>query len=133
MKILSEYFVVILPHNQQIASYPIAGEGKNPFKRGNRRINWIWYKPAPEIELKNILLGKSGKQYLDGIPPNEIRDEISMELLLEAKEKLPPQMFELVNKTAQPLIQPIFDLESKRMVNNRFLTLGDALLQQDLM
>ena len=126
LKILSEYFVVILPHNQQIASYPIAGEGKNPFKRGNRRINWIWYKPAPEIELKNILLGKSGKQYLDGIPPNEIRDEISMELLLEAKEKLPPQMFELVNKTAQPLIQPIFDLESKRMVNNRFLTLGDA-------
>jgi 2-polyprenyl-6-methoxyphenol hydroxylase-like FAD-dependent oxidoreductase len=35
-------------------------------------------------------------------------------------------MFELVNKTTQPLIQPIFDLESKRMVNNRFLTLGDA-------
>ena len=126
LEILSNYFIVVLPYNQQIASYPIAGEGKDPFKKGNRRINWIWYKPAPEIELKNILLGKSGKQYLDGIPPNEIRDEISMELLLEAKEKLPPQMFELVNKTAQPLIQPIFDLESKRMVNNRFLTLGDA-------
>lgn len=126
LEVLSNYFVVVLPYNQQIAAYPIAGEGKDPFKKGNRRINWIWYKPAPEIELKNILLGKSGKQYLDGIPPNEIRDEISMELLLEAKEKLPPQMFELVNKTAQPLIQPIFDLESKRMVNNRFLTLGDA-------
>ena len=126
LKILSEYFVVILPYNQQIASYPIAGEGANPFERGNRRINWIWYKPAPELELKNILLGKSGKQYQDGIPPNEIRDEISKDLLLEAKEKLPPQMFELVNKTAQPLIQPIFDLESKKMVKNRFLTLGDA-------
>ena len=126
LKILSEYFVIILPYNQQIASYPIAGEGEKPFKKGNRRINWIWYKPAPEIELKSILLGKSGKQYVDGIPPNEIRDEISKDLLLEAKEKLPPQMFELVNKTVQPLIQPIFDLESKKMVNNRILTLGDA-------
>ena len=126
LKILSEYFVIILPYNQQIASYPIAGEGEKPFKKGNRRINWIWYKPAPEIELKSILLGKSGKQYLDGIPPNEIRDEISKNLLLEAKEKLPPQMLELVNKTVQPLIQPIFDLESKKMVNNRILTLGDA-------
>ena len=126
LKILSEYFVIILPYNQQIASYPIAGEGEKAFKKGNRRINWIWYKPAPEIELKSILLGKSGKQYVDGIPPNEIRDEISKNLLLEAKEKLPPQMFELVNKTVQPLIQPIFDLESKKMVNNRILTLGDA-------
>ena len=126
LKILSEYFVIILPYNQQIASYPIAGEGEKPFKKGNRRINWIWYKPAPEIELKSILLGKSGKQYVDGIPPNEIRDKISKNLLLEAKEKLPPQMFELVNKTVQPLIQPIFDLESKKMVNNRILTLGDA-------
>ena len=35
-------------------------------------------------------------------------------------------MFELGNKTVQPLIQPIFDLESKKMVNNRILTLGDA-------
>ena len=53
LKILSEYFVVVLPFNQQIASYPIAGEGENPFDKGNRRINWIWYKPAIEKNLKN--------------------------------------------------------------------------------
>ena len=126
LKILSEYFVVVLPFNQQIASYPIAGEGENPFDKGNRRINWIWYKPATEKNLKKLFLGKSGKQYNDGIPPNEIRDQVLKELLLEAKNILPPQMYELIIKTSQPLIQPIYDLESNFMVNKRLITLGDA-------
>ena len=126
LKILSEYFVIVLPFNQQIASYPIAGEGKNPFDKGNRRINWIWYKPATEKNLKKLFLGKSGKQYNDGIPPNEIRDQVLKELLLEANNILPPQMYELIIKTSQPLIQPIYDLESNFMVNKRLITLGDA-------
>ena len=126
LKILSEYFVVVLPFNQQIASYPIAGEGENPFDKGNRRINWIWYKPATEKDLKKLFFGKSGKQYKDGIPPNEIRDQVLKELLLEAKNILPPQMYELIIKTSQPLIQPIYDLESNFMVNKRLITIGDA-------
>ena len=126
LKILSEYFVIVLPFNQQIASYPIAGEGKNPFDKGNRRINWIWYKPATEKNLKKLFLGKSGKQYNDGIPPNEIRDQVLKELLLEANNILPPQMYELIIKTSQPLIQPIYDLESNFMVNKRLITIGDA-------
>ena len=126
LKILSEYFVVVLPFNQQIASYPIAGEGENPFDKGNRRINWIWYKPATEKNLKKLFLGKSGQQYNDGIPPNEIRDQVLKELLLEAKNILPPQMYELIIKTSQPLIQPIYDLESNFMVNKRLITIGDA-------
>ena len=126
LKILSEYFVVVLPFNQQIASYPIAGEGESPFDKGNRRINWIWYKPATEKNLKKLFLGKSGKQYNDGIPPNEIRDQVLKELLFEAKNILPPQMYELIIKTSQPLIQPIYDLESNFMVNKRLITIGDA-------
>ena len=69
---------------------------------------------------------KSGEQYNDGIPPNEIRDQVLKELLLEAKNILPPQMYELIIKTSQPLIQPIYDLESNFMVNKRLITIGDA-------
>ena len=123
---LSNYFIVVLPYNQQIASYPIAGEGEDPFTKGNRRINWIWYKPAPDEALKSLLLGKSGKQYIDGIPPDEIRTDIVQALYEEAINKLPPQLKELVEMTAQPLIQPIFDLESQKMRNNRIVTIGDA-------
>ena len=126
LEILSNYFIVVLPYNQQIASYPIAGEGENPFKIGERRINWIWYKPVPLKKLKEILLGKSGQQFEDGIPPNEIREEIVNDLFKEAEEKLPPQLVELVKITKQPLIQPIFDLQSMKMKNGRVVTIGDA-------
>ena len=126
LETLSNYFIFVLPYNQQIASYPIAGEGKNPFKIGERRINWIWYKPAPQNSLQEILLGKSGQQFEDGIPPNEIREEIVNDLFKEAEEKLPPQLVELVKITKQPLIQPIFDLQSIKMKNGRVLTIGDA-------
>jgi len=126
LETLSNYFIVVLPYNQQIASYPIAGEGEDPFTKGNRRINWIWYKPAPDEALKSLLLGKSGKQYIDGIPPDEIRTDIVQALYEEANNKLPPQLKELVEMTAQPLIQPIFDLESQKMRNNRIVTIGDA-------
>ncbi len=126
LEILSNYFIVVLPYNQQIASYPIAGEGENPFKIGERRINWIWYKPVPQKKLKEILLGKSGQQFEDGIPPNEIREEIVNDLFKEAEEKLPPQLVELVKITKQPLIQPIFDLQSMKMKNGRVVTIGDA-------
>ena len=126
LEILSNYFIVVLPYNQQIASYPIAGEGKNPFKIGERRINWIWYKPVPQKKLKEILLGKSGQQFEDGIPPNEIREEIVNDLFKEAEQKLPPQLVELVKITKQPLIQPIFDLQSMKMKNGRVVTIGDA-------
>ena len=126
LETLSNYFIVVLPYNQQIASYPIAGEGKNPFKIGERRINWIWYKPVPQTSLQEILLGKSGQQFEDGIPPNEIREEIVNDLFKEAEEKLPPQLVELVKITKQPLIQPIFDLQSIKMKNGRVVTIGDA-------
>ena len=126
LETLSNYFIVVLPYNQQIASYPIAGEGENPFKIGERRINWIWYKPVPQTSLQEILLGKSGQQFEDGIPPNEIREEIVNDLFKEAEEKLPPQLIELVKITKQPLIQPIFDLQSIKMKNGRVVTIGDA-------
>ena len=126
LETLSNYFIVVLPYNQQIASYPIAGEGKNPFKIGERRINWIWYKPVPQNSLQQILLGKSGQQFEDGIPPNEIREEIVNDLFKEAEEKLPPQLVELVKITKQPLIQPIFDLQSMKMKKGRVVTIGDA-------
>ena len=126
LETLSNYFIVVLPYNQQIASYPIAGEGKNPFKIGERRINWIWYKPVPQNSLQEILLGKSGQQFEDGIPPNEIREEIVNDLFKEAEAKLPPQLVELVKITKQPLIQPIFDLQSMKMKNGRVVTIGDA-------
>jgi 2-polyprenyl-6-methoxyphenol hydroxylase-like FAD-dependent oxidoreductase len=44
----------------------------------------------------------------------------------DAETKLAPQFAELVRKTVQPILQPIFDLESTRLAFGRVAVLGDA-------
>ena len=126
LKLVSNYFAFALPIGQQFLAYPVAGEGENAFSPGNRRINWIWYKPADSNVLEDLLTNKSGKLFKDGIPPYEIRSELISNLLAEARQKLAPQLIELIEKTTQPLIQPIFDLQSNNMYNNRIILTGDA-------
>ena len=126
LKLLSNYFAFALPIGQQFLAYPVAGEGSKAFERGKRRINWIWYKPANAKVLGDLLTNQSGKIFKDGIPPLEIRSELITNLLSEAKNKLAPQLFELIEKTNLPLIQPIFDLKSSKMYKNRIILTGDA-------
>ena len=85
-----------LPQNQQFLSYPVAGTGKNGLKNGNRRINWLWYKPVNKNDINILLTGKSNKRYEHGIPPQEIKDIFIRKLIEEGKEKLPDTMNELI-------------------------------------
>ena len=124
--IVSEYFCFILPQNQQFLTYPVAGSGQDSLKIGKRRINWLWYKPITIKDYNDILIGKSGKKYKHGIPPNEIKDLFINNLKEEAHNKLPKSVCELLNKTEQILIQPIYDLISERMINDNLITIGDC-------
>jgi 2-polyprenyl-6-methoxyphenol hydroxylase-like FAD-dependent oxidoreductase len=60
------------------------------------------------------------------IPPNLLREEVIVAMRADAEAKLAPQFAEIVRRTAQPIVQPIFDLESPRMVFGRVAILGDA-------
>ena len=124
--LMSKYFCFVLPQNQQFLTYPVAGSGKDGLKTGKRRINWLWYKPITNEKYKEMLIGKSGKKYDHGIPPQEIRDEFILLLKDEARQKLPNSGVELLEKTEQILIQPIYDLKSERMVKNNLITIGDC-------
>ena len=124
--LMSEYFCFVLPQNQQFLTYPVAGSGPDGLKIGKRRINWLWYKSISNEEYNKILTGKSGKKYDHGIPPNEIQDIFISELKDEAKYKLPKSALELLNRTQQILIQPIYDLKSKYMVKDNLVTIGDC-------
>ena len=74
----------------------------------------------------NILVGKSGKRYEHGIPPQEIKDKYISSLIKEGKEKLPKSIYELLNKSSQILIQPIYDLISDCLVNDNIILVGDC-------
>src|SRR4030095_15642093 len=60
------------------------------------------------------------------IPPPLIRPEVIEDLKANADALLAPQIAALVTQAEQPILQPIFDLESPRIAFDRTVLLGDA-------
>jgi 2-polyprenyl-6-methoxyphenol hydroxylase-like FAD-dependent oxidoreductase len=123
---LFERFGFCLPAGEQMLGYPVAGPD-NEVARGQRSYNFVWYRPADErADLPALLTDASGRVHDMSIPPQLLRAELVAAMRAEAEAKLAPQFAELVRKTAQPILQPIFDLESPRLVFGRVAVLGDA-------
>ncbi|MGO4325969.1 FAD binding domain-containing protein [Cupriavidus sp. 2TAF22] len=123
---LFEKFAFCLPAHEQILGYPVAGQG-NSTQPGERRYNFVWYRATSEdIDLPDLLTDASGKRWPGGIPPALIRPDVLADMEQAALTLLAPQFGEVVTKTAQPLFQPIFDLEVPRMAFDRVALLGDA-------
>jgi 2-polyprenyl-6-methoxyphenol hydroxylase-like FAD-dependent oxidoreductase len=123
---LFEKFAFCLPPHEQILGYPVAGQD-NSTQPGERRYNFVWYRATSEdIDLPNLLTDASGKRWSGGIPPTLIRPDVLADMEEAALTLLAPQFGEVVTKAAQPLFQPIFDLEVPRMAFDRVALLGDA-------
>lgn len=120
------YFSFGLPPQEQMIAYPVAGKN-NAVGAGQRRFNFVWYRPAEEsTTLRDMLTDATGKVWLDGIPPPLVRPEVLAEARAAARRVLAPQFAEVVEKTESLFFQPIFDLESERLVFGRVALLGDA-------
>src|SRR5262249_8061221 len=76
--------------------------------------------------LPAMLTDAEGRLHPDGIPPQGIRREVLDGLRADADALLCPAWAEVVRITAQPLFQPIGDLESPRIASARVALLGDA-------
>ena len=123
---LFPYFAFDLPPQEQMLAYPVAGQG-NSVSEGQRRYNFVWYRPADEgLKLKQMLTDANGKHWSEGIPPPLIRPELLEQTRAEARDVLSPQFAEVVCKTEQLFFQPIFDLESPQLAFGRIAILGDA-------
>ncbi|RQN35138.1 FAD binding domain-containing protein [Paraburkholderia tropica] len=123
---LFDKFAFCLPPREQILGYPVAGHA-NSTRPGERRYNFVWYRATDEqVALRDMLTDASGKRWEGGIPPTLIRDDVLANMEDAAHALLAPQFAEIVTKAAQPLFQPIFDLEVPRMAFGRIALLGDA-------
>jgi 2-polyprenyl-6-methoxyphenol hydroxylase-like FAD-dependent oxidoreductase len=119
-------FVFCLPPGEQFLGYPVAGPD-NDLRPGHRRYNTIWYRPADEeTKLPWLLTDERGTFHSISIPPPLIRREAIAEMRDAAERLLAPQFREVVRQMAEPLLQPIYDLESPRMAAGRVAILGDA-------
>jgi 2-polyprenyl-6-methoxyphenol hydroxylase-like FAD-dependent oxidoreductase len=120
------YFAFGLPPTEQFLTYPVAGRS-NSTAPGQRRMNFVWYRPADETgALRDMLTDANGKCWPEGIPPPLIRPQVLESARAAARAILAPQFAEIVDKAAQLFFQPIFDLESPRLAFGRVALLGDA-------
>ncbi|NIF85796.1 FAD-dependent oxidoreductase [Comamonas sp. Tr-654] len=126
LKDLFPYFAFGLPAHEQMIAYPVAGKN-NSVGPGQRRFNFVWYRPADEATtLTAMLTDASGKVWADGIPPPLVRPEVLADAKAAARKVLAPQFAEVVEKTEGLFFQPIFDLESEQLAFGRVALLGDA-------
>ncbi|MCW5687327.1 MAG: FAD-dependent monooxygenase [Pseudolabrys sp.] len=115
-----------LPRGEQFLSYPVAGPD-NDLRPGRRRMNVIWYRPAEEnTKLQWLLTDDSGKTHEISIPPPLIRRAAIEEMHDAAERLLAPQFRAVVRLMDEPILQPIYDLESPTMAAGRVAVIGDA-------
>ena len=123
---LFEYMSFGLPPGEQFLGYPVAGPNDD-LRPGHRRYNVIWYRPADETtKLPWLLTDERGHTHPISIPPPLIRREAIAEMRAAAERLLAPQFREVVPLFPEPMLQPIYDLESPRMVSGRVAVVGDA-------
>ena len=115
-----------LPPGEQILGYPVAG-ADNDLRLGHLRYNMIWYRPADEdTELVSLLTDEKGARHSMSIPPPLISRASIAAMREAARRVLAPQFVKAIDVVDQPLLQPIFDLESKRLAFGRIAIIGDA-------
>jgi 2-polyprenyl-6-methoxyphenol hydroxylase-like FAD-dependent oxidoreductase len=121
-----ERMTFCLPPGEQFLSYPVAGPD-NDLRPGHRRMNVIWYRPADEAtELQRLLTDDSGNTHSISIPPPLIRRAAIEEMRASGMRLVAPQFREVLKLMDEPILQPIYDLETPRMAFGRVAIIGDA-------
>jgi 2-polyprenyl-6-methoxyphenol hydroxylase-like FAD-dependent oxidoreductase len=126
LETLFNRFGFCLPNGEQMLGYPVAGSG-NDTRPGKRRYNFVWYRPASEHkELVSLLTDDDGHYYPTGIPPLKVSWRHIAHMRKVAQEILAPQYAEILEKTAAPFLQAIYDVRSEQIVFGRIALMGDA-------
>ena len=115
-----------LPPGEQFLCYPVVGPDGD-LRPGHRRCNVVWYRPADAVsELPWLLTDDSGVSHAISIPPPLIRRAAIAAMRAAAERLLAPQFREIVRLIDEPILQPIYDLESPQLAFGRVAIIGDA-------
>ncbi|MDO1584851.1 FAD binding domain-containing protein [Rhizobium oryzicola] len=93
---------------------------------GQRRYNWVWYRPVPADQLAATLTDAGGSIHAFSLPRGALSVERLNEFRRDAAAMLPPQFALAVEAEPMPSIQGIFDYEAPRMIGRAIALIGDA-------
>ena len=123
---LFEYMSFCLPPGEQFLGYPVTGVDED-LRIGHRRYNVVWYRPAEEkTKLQWLLTDERGVTHSISIPPPLIRRAAIAEMRADAERLVAPQLLAVARLIGDPILQPIYDLESPRLAFGRVAIIGDA-------
>ena len=119
------YFVY--PHSH-ILVYPIPDhEGR--VTNGDRLINFVWYcNYEPGQELTKLLTDKNGLLREVSVPLGLVSESNIASMKAMARANLPTILSDIVQATAEPFVQVIYDVEIEEMAFGRICLLGDAAM-----
>jgi 2-polyprenyl-6-methoxyphenol hydroxylase-like FAD-dependent oxidoreductase len=119
-------YAFCFPSGGQFIGYPVVNAADDSAGSG-RRYNFLWYSHVADgHDLTDLLTDGTGKTHQYSIAPMLIRSEHVAALKKMAREKLPEEFAEVVCRTKQHLLQPIYDVESKKIAFGRVALIGDA-------
>jgi 2,6-dihydroxypyridine 3-monooxygenase len=110
----------ILPHGH-LLTYPIPGPN------GSELCNWLWYRNvAPGDHLTDLLTDRKGCRAELTVPPGSVQTKHLEELHSAAHTELPSAIAELIQRSPEPFVQVIVDLEVSQIAFGRSCLIGDA-------
>ena len=124
LDLVEEKFTLLTMPNSHLLSYLIPSiEGNS---KGDRRFNWVWYWNVPEEKLQDIMTDVNGKTHKYFVPPKFVQPKHFENQMKIAKEYFPKILFNLINLTKDPFIQPVYDVAVPKMVFGNVCLVGDA-------
>lgn len=111
--------------DSHIVAYPIpTTDGSTEI--GQRLVNYVWYRNVEAgAELCELMTGKDGNVRTVSLHPGGVQDRFVAEMKASA-DALAPPLAEVVQRTPEPFLQVIVDIESDRMATGRVAMLGDG-------
>jgi 2-polyprenyl-6-methoxyphenol hydroxylase-like FAD-dependent oxidoreductase len=122
---LFEQYVYCLPPGELFLGYPVPGRN-NETEPGKRAYNIVWYRPTTPERLADFCIDATGRSHGVSIPPPLIRPDVVAWIRAQTRALVAPQMAEIFERDPRPFFQPIFDLDTSRIVFGRVALLGDA-------
>jgi len=120
-----EIYTYCLPPGELFLGYPVPGRD-NETQPGHRAYNIVWYRPTTPEKLADLCVDATGKSHGTSIPPPLIRPDVVAWIRAQTRALVAPQMAEIFARDPRPFFQPIFELDTSRIVFGRVALLGDA-------
>jgi 2,6-dihydroxypyridine 3-monooxygenase len=111
--------------SSHIVAYPIPTVDGS-VQPGERLVNYVWYRNvAAGAALEELMTGTDGNVRAVSLHPGAVQARFIDEMK-HAAEQLAPALTEVVQRTREPFLQVIQDIETPKMAAGRVALLGDG-------